>query len=175
MKTTRNWSGICDFQGGNFGQRKFYTRQDWIETCMEWCYGGMPIEEYEQLEDEEREYLDWLNSLSDEDLMHYISNNWEIGIRETTWLEEGNDCYWVDPKGQTSGVYTILEIRFDEDDCLSDTSVLLITDGQGENEVYLQECYGLTNEVCPKCGSQLYVSDLCQYQHVCLKCDENFN
>lgn len=174
ITTERNWSAIKDYEGGNFGQRAFYTRQDWIEQCFEWCYGGMPDDEYESLEDEEREYLDWLNELTDEELMSYIESNWEIGIIETTWLEEGNDCYWIDPEGKTSGVYTILDIRADEYGELAEDTILLLTDGWGENEVFLRECYGLTSEVCPKCGKPLYVSDLCRYKYVCLNCDENF-
>ena len=112
--------------------------------------------------------------MSDEELMLYIQEQWEIEIRETTWLKVGNDCFWEDPEGKTSGVNTILEIRADEDGQLADDTILLITDGWGENEVFLCECYGLTDKTCPKCGHPLYVSDLCSYPYVCLHCDENF-
>lgn len=173
MKTTeRNWSAYEDYQWGNFGQRAFYTRQDWIEQCFDWCYGGMSNEEYEQLDEEEKEYLDWLNKLTDEELMSYIETNWEIGIRETTWLAEGNECYWKDPANETSGIYTIYEIRYDDE--LAEDTIILIGNGSSEAEVTFNEIYGLTNEVCPKCGKPLYVSDLCAYKYVCLECDENF-
>ncbi len=33
--------------------------------------------------------------------------------------------------------------------------------------------YG-TNKHCIKCGTQLLVTDLKEYQYLCLKCDENF-
>ena len=64
MKTTeRNWSAIKDYQWGNFGQRAFYTRQDWIEQCFDWCYAGMSNEEYEKWDEEPEklleDYLDW--------------------------------------------------------------------------------------------------------------------
>lgn len=31
-----------------------------------------------------------------------------------------------------------------------------------------------THKHCPRCGSQLLVSDLKQYKYLCLNCDENF-
>lgn len=36
----------------------------------------------------------------------------------------------------------------------------------------IEECE--TEEKCPRCGSPLYLSDLPQYDFVCLNCDENF-
>lgn len=176
MNTTeRNWSAIQDHLNSNFGQRSFYTRQQWIEQCFDWCYGGLPDDE--DLEDEQADYKEWLDSLSDESLMHYIQENWEIEIRETTWLKEGNECYWKDPAEETSGIYEIAEIRYDEDDLddsLSNDTIILLTNGNSEAEVTLNEIYGLTELTCPKCGSPLYVSDLCLYECVCLECDENF-
>ena len=175
--TERNWSAIQDHLNSNFGQRSFYTRQQWIEQCFDWCYGGLPDEE--DLDDEQIDYKEWLDSLSDESLMHYIQENWEIEIRETTWLEEGNECYWIDHAdyGICSGIYRILEIRYDPndwDDNLSVDTIILIGNGHSEVEVTLDEIYGLTDKTCPKCGHPLYVSDLCSYPHVCLECDENF-
>ena len=169
METTkRNWSSIKDNENGSFGYRAFYTREEWIEQAMEWSQ--------DRCDDEEEEYRDWLNSLDDEELMVYIQEHWNIEIRETTWLKVGNECYWEDPEGLTSGVNTILEIRYDESDDipLAEDTILLITDGWGENEVFLRECYGATDKTCPKCGQPLYVNDLCAYPYVCLKCDENF-
>jgi hypothetical protein len=176
MNTTeRNWSAIQDYQNTNFGQRSFYTRQQWIEQCFDWCDGGLT--EVEDMDEEQRDYWDWLNEIDDEELMHYIQENWEIEIRETTWLKVGNQCYWKDPAGETSGIYTIEEIRYDPndyDDSLSVDTIILISNGYGEAEVTLNEIYGLTSKTCPKCGSPLYVSDLCLYECVCLECDENF-
>lgn len=178
MNTTeRNWSGINDYQGGNFGQRSFYTRQEWIDACMEWNFGGVPVNE-EDWDEEEREYKEWLDSMDDEELMYYIQEHWEIEIRETTWLKVDNKCYWKDPAGETSGIYTILEIRYnpnDIDDALTDDTIILIGNGYSEAEVTLNEIYGLTDKVCPRCGHSLYVSDLCRYPYVCLECDENFD
>lgn len=176
MNTTeRNWSAIQDYQNTNFGQRSFYTRQDWIEQCFMWCDGGMP--KVEDMDEEQKDYWEWLNKIDDEELMHYIQENWEIEIRETTWLKVGNLCYWKDPAGETSGIYTIEEIRYDPtdlDDSLSSDTIILIGNGYSEAEVTLNEIYGLTDETCPKCGHPLYVSDLCSYPYVCLECDENF-
>ena len=33
--------------------------------------------------------------------------------------------------------------------------------------------YG-TNKKCPKCNHKLLISDLKEYQYLCLNCDENF-
>lgn len=169
MNTTeRNWSAICDYEGLNFGQRAFYTRKDWIQQCIDWSYDRIDDEE------DEKSYEEHLNEMEDWELMDYIQDTWHIEIRETTWLKVGNDCYWIDPEGKTSGNYTILDIRLGEDGELAYDTILLITDGWGENEVFFGECYGLTEETCPRCGSPLYVSDLCRHDFVCLKCDENF-
>lgn len=170
METTkRNWSSIKDYENGSFGYRAFYTREEWIEQAIEWSQ--------DRCDDEEEEYRDWLNSLDDEELMVYIQEHWNIEIRETTWLKEGNKCYWKDPANETSGIYRILEIRYDPndlDDSLSDDTIILIGNGYSEAEVTLNEIYGLSSKTCPKCGHSLYVSDLCSYQYVCIECDENF-
>lgn len=177
MNTTeRNWSAITDYEGGNFGQRSFYTKQEWINTCLMWNFGGVPVNE-DDWDEEEREYKAWLDSMTDEQLMCYIEEHWQIEIRETTWLKVGNKCYWRDPAEETSGIYEIAEIRYDEDDLddsLSNDTIILLTNGYSEAEVTLNEIYGLTELTCPKCGSPLYVSDLCLYECVCLECDENF-
>jgi hypothetical protein len=178
MKKERNWSAVCDYLGGGFGQRAFYTRKDWIEQCFEWCYGGMPDEEcdedeeYDVIVQEQREYLVWLNEISDEDLMQYISENWEIGIRETTWLEEGNECYCKTNKGGV--MVKILDVPLNSDGELTENGDILVELNGREHMVALSRLYGLTGEICHKCGSPLYVSDLCQYHYVCLHCDENF-
>lgn len=31
-----------------------------------------------------------------------------------------------------------------------------------------------TGAICPKCGGNLFLSDLPQYDYVCFNCDENF-
>lgn len=178
MNTTeRNWSAIRDHLNGRFGQRAFYTRQDWIEQCCEWCYGGMPDKDLKEdelsAEDiEEREYLEWLNEISDEELMLYISENWEIEIRETTWLKEDNECYWRN--GDNGVVVKILEVELNDDGELTEFTDILCEHNGKTCKLPFFSLYGLTDEKCPKCGSPLYVSDLCQYQCVCLKCDENF-
>lgn len=171
MNTTeRNWSSINDYEHGSFGYRAFYTREEWIEQAIEWSQ--------DICDDEEEEYRDWLNSLEDDgELMLYIQEKWSIEIRETTWLKVGNQCYWKDPANETSGIYTIEEIRYDEndyEDALTNDTIILIGNGYSEVEVTLNEIYGLTDEICHKCGHPLYVSDLCSYQYVCLECDENF-
>ena len=169
MNTTeRNWSSIQDYEGGTFGYRAFYTRKDWIEQCMEWSQDRC---------DDEEEYKEWLESMDDGELMLYIQEHWSIEIRETTWLKVGNQCYWKDVAGETSGIYTIAEIRYDAsdlNDILDNDTIILLTSDYSEVEVTLNEIYGLTDEVCHKCGSPWYVSDLCQYDYVCLECDENF-
>lgn len=168
MNTTeRNWSSIQDFQHTNFGYRSFYTRKDWIEQAMDWSLDKCDDDEYEA----------WLNEMDDEELMQYIQEMWSIEIRETTWLKVGNKCYWRDPAEETSGIYEITEIRYDENDLndsLTNDTIILLTNGHSEAEVTLNEIYGLTDLKCRKCGSPIYVSDLCSYPYVCLECDENF-
>ena len=167
----RNWSAIIDYQWSNFGQRAFYTRKDWEEQCWTWCYGGMPDLELDELDEEQREYMEWMNEMTDEELMHYIQTNWEIGIRETTWLEEGNECYC-----KTNGglIVRIVEVPLNSDGELTDNNDILVEYNGKQSIVALSLLYGLTGETCPKCGHPLYVSDLCQYRYVCLECDENF-
>lgn len=168
MNTTeRNWSSIRDYEGGNFGQRSFYTRQDWIEQCFEWCWGGLPDEE--DMDDEQREYKEWLDSIDDGELMLYIQENWQIEIRETTWLKVGNECLWH--TGVAGHKVKIIDIPMD---VLQDNTGILIEHNGVTMEVIMTELYGLTDETCHKCGHPLYVSDLCSYQYVCLECDENF-
>lgn len=167
MNTERNWSAIRDYQGTNFGQRSFYTRQDWIEQCFDWSWGGMPAED-EDWDDDTREYKDWLDAMTDEELMHYIQENWEIEIRETTWLKVSNQCVY---EGET---YTIKDILFGINEELDEYTSIILTDGAKVFGADFAKCYGLTDQVCPKCGNPLYVSDLCSYKYVCLDCDENF-
>lgn len=168
--TERNWSAIRDYEGGDFGLRSFYTRQDWIEQCFDWTFGGMP-EWGEEWDEDEREYMDYLNGMDDEELMEYIQEQWSIEIRETTWLKVGNQCYYKDYWKCESGIYTIVDVPED----IEMDSIIAITNENGnEQEVCLGHLYGLTDKFCPKCGQPLYVSDLCSYPYVCLECDENF-
>lgn len=164
----RNWSAIRDYEGGDFGFRSFYTRQDWIEQCFDWTFGGMP-EWGTEWDEDEREYMDYLNGMDDEELMEYIQEHWSIEIRETTWLKEDNECCWH--TGVVGHIVKILEIPTYD---LRDYTKILVSLNGKQEEVILGELYGLTNETCPKCGHLLYVSDLCSYQYVCLECDENF-
>lgn len=169
-KEKRNWSAIQDYQGGNFGQRSFYTREEWIEQCFEWTFGaGMP--EIEDMDEDEREYYDYLCEGTDESLMAYIEDMWEIQIRETTWLKVGNQCYYKDYWNEESGIYTILNVP---EEIEMDSLITITNENDNEQEVCLGHLYGLTDETCPKCGKPLYVSDLCSYPYVCLECDENF-
>jgi hypothetical protein len=169
MNTTeRNWSAIEDYQGGCFGQRSFYTRQEWIEQCFEWTFGGMPS--VEEMDEDERDYYDYLCKGTDESLMHYIEDMWEIRIRETTWLKEGNECLWH--TGFAGHKVKIIDIPMD--DVLQDNTGIRIEHNGVQEEVIMDELYGLTSKTCPKCGHPLYVSDLCSYPYVCLECDENF-
>lgn len=169
METTkRNWSALTGYEGIDGQKNAFFTREEWLAKAIEWS-------DLKDCAPEDRQAaIDDLAGMDDEDLMLYIQEQWDMEIRETTWLKVGNECYWEDPAGLTSGVHTILEIRCGEWDALAYDTILLITDGWGENEVFLGECYGLTSEKCPRCGAPLYVSDLCQYRCVCLECDENF-
>lgn len=171
-KITRNWSAIQDYEGGgNFGQRAFYTRQDWIEQCFEWQFGcGMP--DLEDMDEEEREYYDYLCKGTDESLMAYIEDMWEIQIRETTWLKVGNQCYWN--RGDDGVVVKILEVPLNSDGELEEFTDILCEYNGKSCKLPLFSLFGLTDEVCPKCGKPLYVSDLCSYPYVCLRCDENF-
>lgn len=166
----RNWSAYTGYEGIEGQKNAYWTREQWLAKAIEWS----DLNDEDYTEEEKVEFIDYLNEMDDEELMDYISENWDIEIRETTWLKVGNECYWRDPEGMTSGIHTILEIRVGEWDALDYDTILLITDGWGENEVYLGECYGLTDKTCPKCGRPLYVSDLCRYPYVCLDCDENF-
>ena len=173
MNTTeRNWSSLEDYEGLSFGLRSFFTREDWIAQAIEWHDNDCFMED-----DEREEWIQELNEMEDEELMFYIQETWQIEIRETTWLKVGNKCFWLDPARETSGIYEIAEIRYDKndwEDSLTFDTIVLLTSEYGEAEVFLREIYGLTDETCPKCGSPLYVSDLCHYEFVCLECDENF-
>lgn len=158
MNTTeRNWSSIQDYEGGTFGYRAFYTRKDWIEQCMEWSQDRC---------DDEEEYKEWLESMDDEELMHYIQENWSIEIRETTWLRVGNECCW------RNGHRRVRILQIPED--LSLDSPILVLCEKREMYVPFGKLYGYTDKECPKCGQPLYVSDLCSYPYVCIECDENF-
>lgn len=160
----RNWSSIYDNEGGNFGYRAFFTRKEWIEQCLEWSQ--------DMVDDEEEYYERWLNEMDDEQLMCYIQEHWNIEIRETTWLKVGNQCYYKDYWKCESGIYTIVDVPED----IEMDSIIAITNENGnEQEVCLGHLYGLTDKFCPKCGQPLYVSDLCSYPYVCIKCDENFH
>lgn len=161
MKTTeRNWSSIYDYEGGNFGYRAFFTREEWIEQDLEWSL--------DIVDDEAEDYKRWLNKKDDERLMYYIAERWNIEIRETTWLKAGNQCYY---RGE---VYTIEGMGLDINGNLDRFTPIFLTNGRETFGADLAECYGLTDKTCPRCGAPLYVSDNCAYPYVCVECDENF-
>lgn len=51
-------------------------------------------------------------------------------------LEIGDEVYWKDPAGETSGVYKVVAILSDD---LGDETIVLISNGYSEAEVYLSE------------------------------------
>lgn len=164
MKTTeRNWSSIADWQGLSFGLRSFYTREQWIKQVEEW-QDNDPLLCYEEW----CVFKAMLDKTDDEELMTYIQDNWEIEIRETTWLKAGNQCYY---RGE---VYTIEDMCLNINGNLDQFTPIFLTNGRETFGADLAECYGLTDKTCPRCGAPLYVSDNCAYPYVCIECDENF-
>lgn len=47
-----------------------------------------------------------------------------------------------------------------------------LADAIGPVKTVLEKCK--TDKKCPKCGKELYLSDLPQYDFLCFQCDENF-
>ena len=143
----RNWSSIYDYEGGNFGYRAFYTREQWIEQAIDWSQDRC---------DDEDEYIEWLNGLDDEELMHYIQEHWSIEIRETTWLREGNICLmrYNTSQGEQCREVKILEIELNSDGELTEfTDILCECDGK-TCKLPVFCLYGLTDKFCPKCGTK---------------------
>ena len=165
--TTRNWSSVRDYLGDNFGLRAFYTREQWIQQVNEWQKTNPALDDLEY-----DVFKSSIDSMTDEDLIGYISENWEIMIRETTWLRVGAKCWcrWHDD----GVVMKIVDIPLNSDGELTENADILVEYNGIIGLVPLSHLYGLTEETCPRCGSHLYVSDLCDYPYVCLKCDENF-
>ncbi len=54
-------------------------------------------------------------------------------------LKKGKEVWWEDPDGKTSGVYIIAEINYDEDGALYDDTIVLISNGTSEAEVWAGE------------------------------------
>lgn len=161
MNTERNWSSVEDYEGGNFGQRCFYTREQWVKQVEEWHFTDPVFDDVEW-----HTFNEMLSEMDDEELMHYIQENWSIEIRETTWLRVGNECCWRNGHRRAK----ILQIP---EDLSLDSPILVLCE---EREIYVPfgKLYGYTDKECPKCGQPLYVSDLCSYPYVCIECDENF-
>lgn len=52
-------------------------------------------------------------------------------------LNKGMDVFWTDPEGETSGVYKVIE--FDDTYPYDEDTVVVISNGYTEAEVYLHE------------------------------------
>lgn len=156
----RNWSTHEIFNDKDHRSAYKLTREEWIELCLKWSEDRHDLPA-------QRKYL---SSLSDENLIEFIADMHNLGIRETTWLEVGNSCLYQD----TGDIYTIKEIRL-KDGRLTDDSVLVLTGRSGlDVEAFFCECYGLAGQDCPNCGNPLLVSDTHMFKHVCLCCETNF-
>lgn len=164
METTKKtYTSYQDNEGGNFGLRFNLSREEWIEQCEEWHQSAC---------DEEDNYIDYLNSMTDTDLMCYIQDMYCISIRETSWLKIGNTVQWGT---DTENLVEIIEICFDEYYSITNDSDIKVKNTNGDEYIAkFEELYGITNKVCPKCSQPLYVSDLITYPYVCFECDENF-
>lgn len=71
----------------------------------------------------------------------------------------------------SSPMSVLLQIRDDltsEDTSSEDTLAGIVC----RIDAYAKQFHSKAN--CPRCGGQLYLSDLPQYRHVCYACDENF-
>ena len=62
----------------------------------------------------------------------------------TNTLSIGQDVWWKDPEGKTSGSFLVLEIKYDEDGGLYDDTIVLISNGVSEAEVEACELQDLT-------------------------------
>lgn len=54
-------------------------------------------------------------------------------------LKKGKEVWWDDPDGKTSGIYVVDEINYDEDGALYDDTIVLISNGTSEAEVWAGE------------------------------------
>ncbi len=61
----------------------------------------------------------------------------------TNTLSIGQDVWWKDPEGKTSGSFLVLEIKYDEDGGLYDDTIVLISNGVSEAEVEACELWML--------------------------------
>lgn len=161
MDKKRNWSSFEDFNGKEDYLRYKYTRDQWTDQFLDWTEGDRDRQQ-------KRKYL---MSLDDEDLMELIADTMNIDIRETTWLEAGERCFW----SETGGTYRIREIRLDGAPLQNDTAIVL-TDCYGNEAVApFCECYGYADWKCPHCGSTLLLSDTATFRYVCECCNTNFS
>lgn len=177
MIQTRNWTSYKDNEGGTFGLRYKYTLKQWEEQAMEWRFGcGFDLEDLSVLDDEENQYLAFLRTMTDNQLINYISDMWNIDIKETTWLEVGVHCLYHILYDDFIPV-CIKEIRLDEN---NSPIVIVINEDDSTDNGEEYTCYDIskliiaTDKKCPKCGDILYTSDIPNYDYLCIPCDENF-
>lgn len=58
-------------------------------------------------------------------------------------LKKGKEVWWEDPEGKTSGPYVVKEIDYAEDGALYDDTIILISNGTSEAEVWAGELQDL--------------------------------
>lgn len=58
-------------------------------------------------------------------------------------LSRGKEVWWNDPAGETSGAYTVEDIRYDSDGMLHEDTIILISNGTSEAEVTIDELQDL--------------------------------
>lgn len=94
----------------------------------------------------------------------------------TNTLSIGQDVWWKDPEGKTSGSFLVLEIKYDEDGGLYDDTIVLISNGVSEAEVEACELQDLTlrrqkiKELVDRVTEIVEEDDWSIHNH-----DENFN
>lgn len=167
MKTNeRNWSAVHDYRFTGIKLPAYLTREEWLEQVRAWY-----------ITDPQVNFLEWhifnemADTMTDEELIGYIAENWQIEIRETTWLKPGNSCWCSAYDCKVK----ILEVSLNSDDELTESADILCEHNGKTCKLMLSILYGLTDETCPRCGEPVFVSDLCDYRYVCLNCDENFD
>ena len=84
----RRWKVVRDIQGGGFGMDREYTAVEWLGQAMDW----LDSDGFFRSDKERKDWYDHMKKLSDEELIDYISETWQIEMEQLKDWKERPEC-----------------------------------------------------------------------------------
>lgn len=109
---TKKYVVVHDRQGGSFGMGRIYARKEWAEQAFEWSDTDGAFE----TDDEANDYQQMLTEMTEQEVIDYIADMWELDFAEHFEYCGKNFAFNVvaDNNGEYPFLATVYQLDDDE-------------------------------------------------------------